>query len=396
MPKLDYLVELYIFADSSKLCMQALYFYPNYLLLIAGLFLIAIMIQLFYYWYFFGRLAFYRRPTTETPDQPVSVVICAHNEAYSLLQNLPLILEQDYPDYEVIVVNDTSTDESKEILLELSQIYPNLKIVNVSNSVTFFRSKKFPLSVGIKSAQNEILLLTDADCIPASNQWIRNMQARFTDQTSIVLGFSPYPKKPGLLNLLIRFDTFHIALQYFSYALAGLPYMGVGRNLAYRKSLFYEQKGFISHYKIGPGDDDLFVNGAATRRNTVIEIEKNSHTISKLNTSLDAWIIQKRRHFTTGEHYRTKFKVVLGIYSGSGIAYYLLLAALLIFKFEFYWILGIHAFRMITRLVLMGLASKKLNQKSLFLSSLLLDPFFAFFNPFLAMSNTVSPSQPWK
>lgn len=375
--------------------MLTLDLYPPYLLLIAALFLLAFGVQWIYYLVFYTRLAFYRKPKIESSIQPVSVVICAHNEAYHLLENLPLILDQDYPDFEVIVVNDTSTDESKEILLELSQIYTNLKIVNVSNSVTFFRSKKFPLSVGIKSAQHEILLLTDPDCRPASNQWIRNMQANFNEKTSIVLAFSPYDRKPGLLSLLMRYDNFHLAMQYLSFALAGIPFMGVGRNLAYRKSLFYEQKGFINHYKISSGDDELFINAAATRRNTVIEIDTNSQIIAKPKSSFAAWFIQKRHHFNAQKYYRTKFKILLGTYSVSATTYYLLLGALLFFKFEIYWILGFHSLRMITRMIFMGMAAKKLNLKNLFLSSPILDPVFAFLNPLLALSSRITAGERW-
>ncbi len=375
--------------------MPTLDLYPLYLLLIAALFLLAFGVQWIYYLVFYTRLAFYRKLNAVSTDQPVSVVICAHNEAYNLLENLPLILEQDYPDFEVIVVNDTSTDESKEILLELSQIYTNLKIVNVSNSVTFFRSKKFPLSVGIKSAQHEILLLTDPDCRPASNQWIRKMQANFNEDKSIVLAFSTFDFRPGLLNLLMRYDNFHLAIQYLSYAIAGVPFMGVGRNLAYRKSLFYEQKGFINHYKISSGDDELFINAASTRRNTVIEIDAASQIISKPKSSFAAWFIQKRHHFNAQKYYRTKFKILLSTYSVSATAYYLLLVALLFLKFEIYWILLFHSVRLITRMIFMGMAAKKLNLRKLFLSSPILDPVFAFLNPLLALSSRVRASERW-
>ncbi len=382
--------------------MDLLESYPYYILAIAGTIIIALLVDLFYYWFFFSRLAFYRHKKPVSADKPVSVVICAHNEAFNLLDFLPQILEQDYPDFEVIVVNDSSTDETKEILLEISQLYPNLKIVNVNNSVTFFRSKKFPLSVGIKSAKNEYLLLTDADCRPTSNQWLRNMQAQFDGTRQIVLGFSQYEKQRGLFNLFIRYDAFQNALQYLSYTLAGLPFMGVGRNLAYCKTLFYQQKGFISHYKISPGDDDLFINQAANKRNTVIEIQNNSQIISKPLNSFAAWVIHKRKQMVTFGHYKPKFKVLLGLQGVGAIVYYSALAVLTVlliqssFFIELAIIAGLHFFRLINRLIIFGYASNRLNQKKLFLSSLLLDPFFTFFNPLVAFSNSFSGKSRWK
>lgn len=240
----------------------------------------AILIQLFYYWGIFSRLAFYKFKNQARKTQAVSVVICAKNEYHNLKENLPIILEQEYPDFEVIVVNDVSDDETYYLLKVLSDKYPHLKIVNFVDNVNFFSGKKFPLTIGIKSAKNDIILLTDADCKPHSMKWIEQMQEQFHSGTEIVLGYGKYKEEPSFLNKIIRFDTLQIAIQYLSMALAGKAYMGVGRNLAYRKNLFYRQNGFINHYKVKSGDDDLFVNAAASDKNTKIMISSDSHTIS--------------------------------------------------------------------------------------------------------------------
>ncbi|MBE0663015.1 MAG: glycosyltransferase [Bacteroidales bacterium] len=365
-------------------------------MIVLGIFAFAWLVQLFYYWFFYSRLAFVKRRPGSDGSEPVSVVIAAHNEAYKLEKNLPLVLEQDYPDFEVIVVNDGSHDETEMVLTLLAQQYPRLKVVNVTQSVVFFRSKKFPLSVGIKSAKNEILLLTDADCRPVSNQWIREMQASYDKDAEIVLGYGPYEKLPGLLNLFIRYDTFQIAIQYFSFALSGRAYMGVGRNLSYKKSLFYKHKGFINHYHISSGDDDLFINAAATRINTRIELNPASYVFSEPKKTLKSWITQKRRHFTTGRYYKSKYKNLLGIQAVSAVVYYLSLIYLLAIQFYWPFVLGAQGLRLISRMVLYGYGAKKLNERNLFLLSPMFDPFFTFFNPLLALNSLVFKSKKWK
>lgn len=368
--------------------------YSGYIVL--AVFAFAFMIQQFHYWFFFSRLAFHKPKPGNDTMQPVSVVIAAHNEAYNLEKNLPSILEQDYPDFEVIVVNDGSHDETDEVLMALSQRYPKLKVVNVKQSVIFFRSKKFPLSVGIKSAKNEILLLTDADCSPASNQWIRQMQMSYNSGTEIVLGYGPYEKRPGILNRLIRYDSFLIAVQYFSFALAGRPYMGVGRNLSYTKSLFYRNKGFINHYHISSGDDDLFIKSAATRTNMRICIHQDTKVFSEPKTTFASWITQKRRHFTTGKYYKTGIKYWLGSYAMSGVVYYLSAAYLLSTLFYWPYVLGVHALRLISRTMILHFSARKLSERKLYLLSPILDPFFTFFNPLLVLSGLIFKSNKWK
>ena len=241
------------------------------------------LIQVFYYLFFFSRLAFYTpRPKQITQTHPVSVIICSRDEAGNLVKNLPGALIQQYrTTHEVIVVNDNSLDESKYILEEYQRTYKQLHLVELTQEAKFIPGKKFPLSIGIKTAKHEIVLLTDADCVPASEFWIEKMQEGFNDGTEIVLGYGALHKKKGFFNKLVRWETFHTALQYLSYARAGLTYMGVGRNLSYKKSVFFRHKGFSAHNHLPGGDDDLFINKAATKNNTAIVVDKDAFTLSE-------------------------------------------------------------------------------------------------------------------
>ena len=246
-------------------------------------FCLVTLIQVFYYLFFFVRLALYRtKPKAISQTHPVSVIICARDEAANLAKNLPGALVQQYrTTHEVIVVDDNSFDDSKYLLEEYQKTYKQLQVVELKQEAKLIPGKKFPLSIGIKTAKHEIVLLTDADCVPASEFWIDKMQETFEDNTEIVLGYGAYHKKKGLLNKVIRWETFHTALQYFSYALAGKPYMGVGRNLSYKKTIFYRHKGFSAHNNIPSGDDDLFINMAATKINTKINVDKDAFTLSE-------------------------------------------------------------------------------------------------------------------
>ncbi|NBO59104.1 MAG: glycosyltransferase, partial [Chitinophagia bacterium] len=275
-----------------------------------------LLTQLFYYLRYFRLLAFYKSTEDEVGrEHPVSVIICARDEADEIEANLPGILAQSYKStHEIVIVNDNSQDDTKYLLDGLYKDFKQLHIIELKQEAVHIPGKKFPLSVGIKSAKHELLLLTDADCIPSSENWIKKMQNGFSDGIEIVLGYGAYKKAKGLLNKVIRFDTFHTALQYLSFALAGQPYMGVGRNLAYKRQVFFRQKGFASHHHLPGGDDDLFINAVANRGNTAVVVDKEAFTYSTPKKKWTEWIAQKERHQTTGRYYHAKDRFKLGIY----------------------------------------------------------------------------------
>ncbi|MGO4877091.1 glycosyltransferase [Pedobacter psychrotolerans] len=248
-----------------------------------------------------------------TARKPLSVIVCARNEIKNLREYLPTLMTQNYPEYEVVVVNDRSWDGTEEFLEEMEKVYHNLKVVKVLDNDKFLAGKKFAVTMGIKAAKYEWLVFTDADCTPGSDQWLMDMQQPEDDNTEIVLGYSPYIKKRGLLNALIRFETFFTAVNYLSFALKGMPYMGVGRNMAYKKSLFFKSKGFAAHMHIPSGDDDLFVNANAKRYNTEIRIHPDSHVWSEPNRTWGGYLKQKKRHFGAGKMYKSKHKFILSL-----------------------------------------------------------------------------------
>src|SRR5512138_2598798 len=284
----------------------------NILLLIFFIiFCFAATIQLFYWLWFYLAPWFYEPVTGTNATEPVSVIICARNEAENLKNFLPSVLKQDYPSYEVIVVNDCSEDASYDVLGKLLLQFPNLRVSTINKDPKFSHNKKFAQFIGIKAASNEILIFTDADCEPASDKWLLNIASNFNNTTDIVIGYGGYLDKPGLLNDYIRYDSMFIAMQYTGLALRGIPYMGVGRNLAYRRSLFFRNKGFRAHYNLISGDDDLFVNSAASKTNTRLVLREGSHTRSLPSSSLSEFMKEKQRHFTTARFYKTRHKLLL-------------------------------------------------------------------------------------
>ncbi len=368
---------------------------PDLLWLIA--LALATALQLCYYLYFFARFAFYK-PAAKTASQeyPVSVIICARDEAANLARNLPGVLVQEYnTTHEIIVVNDNSTDDSKYVLEEFQKTFKNINIVPLKQEAIMIPGKKFPLSVGIKTARYEILLLTDADCMPASESWIKTMQDGYRDGIDIVLGYGAYNKYPGLLNKLVRFETFHSALQYFSYALAGIPYMGVGRNLSYKKDLFFRNKGFSSINHILSGDDDLFINKVATATNTAIVTDREAHTLSEPQRSWGAWMKQKGRHYTTARYYKPKHKFLLGMYSALHSLFFPLCILAAIF-YSWQIALGIYALR----LIVLGFVWKKtmarLNESDLWPWFIFLDFWLFIYNFLFVPALWRKPKKTWK
>lgn len=293
---------------------------------VLAVFVFSAIVLLFYNLFFFYRLLFFK----EDKDNGraflpgVSVVVCARNAKQELQRLIPVLQGQDYPDYEIIVVDDRSDDPTYDYLLEAKAQGKGFKLVRINFTPDHANSKKYALTMGIKAARHELLLFTDADCLPASDQWIKEMILPFKDkEKEIVLAYAPYQRLPGLLNQVIRFDTFFTAVHCFSFTLAGMPYMGVGRNLAYKQSLFFKLKGFYKHVNLTGGDDDLFVNRAANPDNTAISLTVESQTISDPKTTWKSWIRQKLRHWHIGKYYKGRDRFVLGLYGTCRILFWI-------------------------------------------------------------------------
>ena len=344
-------------------------------------------IQLFYYFRFNLGVILYKHPDTISEKKPVSVIVCARNEAENLNKFLPAILEQDYPVYEVIVVNDCSEDNSYDVLGKYLQKYPHLKLSTVNKDPRFTHNKKFAQFIGIKAATNDILLFTDADCKPESDKWIARMTSHFDIPTDFVLGYGGYFKEKGILNKYIRYDTLTIAIQYLGMAIRGIPYMGVGRNLAYRRSLFFNNKGFGNYNHVISGDDDLFVNSNAVKKNTRVEFRIESHTRSIPCSSFREWLSQKKRHFTTAPYYKLKDKFLLVPEPVSRLLFYISFIILLSLQFLWPYVLIIFGIRFISQTVIMALGQKKLNEPGLLAYSYIFDIFSPLINGAIYFSN---------
>ena len=327
-------------------------------------FIFIVFLQLLYYLVIFGKFAF-AKITTGTPKRlAVSVIVCAKNEAENVSRFVPLLAAQNFPDFEIILIDDASSDNTLEIFEEFEKQYSNVRLVKVVNNEAFWANKKFALTLGIKAAKNEYLLFTDADCRPSSENWISEMSSHFTLKKTIVLGYGAYEKIAGsFINKIIRFETMLTAVQYFSWAKAGKPYMGVGRNLAYKREEFFKTNGFIDHMKIRSGDDDLFINQAATRHNTTISFDPTGFTYSEPNTTYKDWFNQKRRHVSTAAHYKAFDKFQLSVFYISQIMFFLLAILLLAFLYEWIIVLSLIGFRYLLTWLVLGFSSGKLKEK---------------------------------
>jgi len=335
------------------------------MLLITLYFFIAVVaVQLAYYLIIFGKFAFAKVQKSTPKRISISVIVCAKNEAENVARFIPLLAEQDYPDFEIILIDDASIDSTTEIFEEFEKQYSNIRLVKVENNEAFWGNKKYALTLGIKAAQKDYLLFTDADCYPASKDWITTMSSQLTMQKTIVLGYGTYEKIAGsFLNKIIRFETMLTAVQYFSWAKTGHPYMGIGRNLAYKKEEFYNVKGFISHMKIRSGDDDLFINQVATSKNTAICYAPESFTYSQPKVSFHAWFTQKRRHVSTALFYKSFDKIQLGLFYVSQLLFVLLATILIAFQFQWILVVSLIGFRYLLAWIILGFSAGKLKEK---------------------------------
>ena len=323
-----------------------------------------VILQFIYYIGVFGKFSFAKLQNNTPKRIPVSVIVCAKNEAENIQKFVPLLLEQNYPDFELVLIDDSSIDNTLELFEAFEKNHTNIKLVKVKNNEAFWGNKKFALTLGIKAAKNEYLLFTDADCYPTSKDWIKEMSAHFTLKKTIVLGYGAYEKISGsFLNKLIRFETLFTAIQYFSWAKVGKPYMGVGRNLAYKREEFFKVNGFIDHIKLRSGDDDLFINQASDAKNTTICFSPDSFTYSKPKTTFSEWFNQKRRHVSTAKHYKSFDRFQLGLFFVSQFLFVTLAIALVAFQHEWIVVTSIILGRYLFSWISLGYAANKLKEK---------------------------------
>ncbi len=370
-------------------------FWQNHLLVSA--FAIVVLVQLVYLLIFFSGLAFFKPRYPQTFTQPVSIIICAKNEAENLMRHLPEIFAQQYPQFEVVVVNDCSVDNTADVLKAFALQHTNLKVVHTpEQSKRPYFSKKLAVTLGIKAAAYEHLVFIDADCRPATTNWLQTITAPFAfEKIKMILGYSPYEKQKTLLNLLIGYDTWLIGLQYLSFAVRQLPYMGVGRNMAYAKELFFKHKGFASHMHLASGDDDLFVQQAANRHNTAIVPQPQAHTVSQPASSFSEWTFQKLRHLQTAGEYKPLHQLLLGGFSVSTTAFVILFPWLIITNPDVYLILGLAMAKYLIQFGIFNLVNKYLNDRRIVYLFWIIEPLLVVFYLYLFARKTTNKLIKW-
>tara|TARA_R110000868_G_scaffold147359_5_gene368812 strand:+ start:742 stop:1854 length:1113 start_codon:yes stop_codon:yes gene_type:complete len=360
-------------------------------------FIVVVIIQALFYLIIFQKFAFLKPKKKRKKNIPVSIIICAKNEAKNLQNFLPSLISQDYKDFEIVLINDASSDNTLEVMEGFSKKHEHIKIVDVKNNEAFWGNKKYAITLGIKTSKYDHLLFTDADCKPLSNLWIKEMTSHFTDEHSIVLGYSGYSKiKKSFLNKLIRFETLITAIQYLSFAKIGLTYMGVGRNLAYTKKTFFDANGFVNHMKLPSGDDDLFINQIASNENTAICFSKESFTESVPKTSFKSWIKQKRRHITTAKYYKLKHKLLLGLFYSTNLLFWILAILLFVTTYQWRYVIGIFIFRLVIQYAILSNSSKKLDEKDLLIWFPALEISLILLQLTIFINNLISKPNFWK
>lgn len=347
------------------------------------------LIQLLVFWIFFARFAFYKPKKRQTNNYPpVSVIICVKNESGYIQQFLQNILTQDYPDYEVILVNDNSIDDSDGVLKEMQYYHKRLQVINISTQLKTANDKRLALSVGIKSAKNDLVLVTDADCCPNSLFWIRKIIDCQQENNPIVLGYCSYVHKKGFFNKLISFDVFYTAICYFSFALAGKPYMGMGKNILFSKKTFLENFNYLSVYRVNAGRNDMIISDMAKDSSIAVSYSQQSQMISFTPyESFVCWLKELRNRRLTYKDYKFVNKFFLRLYEFTGFLFYVIFIILLFPMVDNVFLLlflpSVYCLRLLCQWFVFAKSCNKLNEKKLIKYIPLFDLFFVFFMPFV-------------
>lgn len=362
--------------------------------IVAIILIVATSIQILYYLGIYSLLAFFKSKQSQSQsiNPPVSVIICAKNEEENLRKFLPLILEQQYHTFEVILVNDCSEDDTESYITNLQNKYTNLKYTFIKDDPKFKHGKKLAVTIGIKAAQYNHFVFIDADCYPQTNEWLQCICLNFDENTQLVLGYGAYEPKPGFLDKLVRYDTFFIALNYLSFARLGLPYMGVGRNMAYSRSAYEKSSKFTKHYHILSGDDDLFVCEVGRKQNTRIELSGKGFTRSKQVENFAEWCSQKRRHLTTATSYRFIHQFLLALEPLSRLTMFafMFLYLSLLSSIFLYVVISLLVVRFLSQLIIHNLTMNRLHESKLLVYSPIFDVLLPFVISILMIQNKLN------
>jgi len=298
------------------------------------------IVQMLFYWIVLAKPYYYMhniasgRLHSPTAKPPVSVIVYLKSSKQDLEQFLSNILEQDYPEFEVIIVTDSILDVDEEILKRLKNQYENLYSTHVPGNTKNVSRKKLALTLGIKAAKYDKLLFTESDSRLRTTDWIFSMVRHFSDAKTVVLGFSALESTENLSHRFMEYDYFFSNLQMISCALLNKPYTGNGRNLAYSEEHFIEQRGFVKHRILQHGEDDLFINDIATGDNTAVELSISSVTIAKISDFQD-WKRQKTDRMLTQYFYKRGPVAFWRLESYTRIGFYAALIACLILGFPY-------------------------------------------------------------
>lgn len=363
------------------------YNFPILSLVLFGVLFLSFIFLILYYSLIYLRLGIFKNKKREEKRtrEPVSVVVYTKNQAYLLKDKLFSLLEQEYPDYEVIVVNHASQDETSFVLKVYTETYKNLKIVDIKEDVNVFQGRKYPLSIGIKCAKNDIIILTDTESVPSGYHWITEMESRFTKGVNIVLGYVSREATKKLLNGFSQYTYAEESASYMGFALLRAPYMGNGKNLAVRRSFFFNKGGFINHYAISEGYDVLFVNQNSTPSNTRLSLSEDSFVTAKSFPLFEDLVRHRKHQIKLYFHFKAKDKFLQILYPLMNIVYYVLFAILLLIDFPYELLLGTLVLKFGWHIFSFYKYSKRFKQKKVFIFAPLYEFFFLIFDLFLAI-----------
>ncbi|MCG8305975.1 MAG: glycosyltransferase [Cytophagales bacterium] len=354
--------------------------------------------QLFFLLSVIVSLKFYRLPQKSNMEIPgISIVISAKNELENLKVLIPNLLEQACASYEIILIDDRSTDGTYDYAIDLDQREEKFRLVRIDSTPDHINNKKYALTLGIRAAKYEYILLTDADCIPESSNWIREMSRGFnTDKKIFSIGYSQYLNAKGFLNQFIKYETILTAINYFGIGLLGKPYMAVGRNIAYRKSFFLDNNGFGKFQNVVGGDDDLLINQYAKRNNTSFILSQESIVYSIPKKKWSEFFLQKTRHLAVGKHYKLTDKLLLGILTLSKIVFWASFITAIMSAFKTYFVLAGFFIVMVSLLTAILLLKKKTGDKSSIWMLPILDFIFIFYYISTGLKVLLTKKVRWK
>ena len=366
-------------------------------LVLLTVFGVLFLLRLLHLFLFTGRVLFRKKvDNNEAEKKPLSLILTIRNEEENLKNNLPKILSLENIDFEMVVVDDFSQDNSYLILGLLKDRYKRLTISALNQETKF--STKLALNIAIKATNNKWILTVPVSLAEVAAEWLDYISQATNNEKNVVIGYSTVARSKGFYNRLTRIENYFSYLKSTGYILNGIPFVYSVENVAFQKEKYFEIGGFGQKVTEHYANLELVINSFIRKKTTAVLFNKES-SIRKTEVVKRADYFDLLKKSIRIESHLSSSKRVILFLIEFGKLLFLPIAAFVIVLLPELWIIlaGLMGFIFTPYLFIIKITQNRLNERKIFIPSLVYDLLMPYYKLFFRWHfNRRSRKNRWK